>query len=113
MARPYKNKPVTSTPKVEDEKFEEILDISDPNERSAELAKFDLTEGQKTVAQEAAREDFLEAPVVDEKVEAKPLSTKAQNLLDELDAKGVSVVYPSDFAKWDDATWQRLEKLNK
>jgi hypothetical protein len=45
--------------------------------------------------------------------EVKPLNNRAQKLIDELTAKGISVPYPSDFDKWDVDTFQRIEKLNK
>lgn len=45
--------------------------------------------------------------------EVKPLTNRAQKLVDELTAKNIIVPYPSDFSKWDDAFYARLEKLNK
>lgn len=115
MARPY-NKNTPSTVKATTEKFEEVLDIKEPNERSTELAKLELTEAQKDTAEIAARRDFLNGGVdVSEEVvveEPKP-NKRAEKLLAELEGKNISVNYPSDFSKWDEATYQRLEKLNK
>lgn len=99
-----------------DDNFEQVLTISDANERSEELAKLDLTEGQKDAAVRAARKDFLEGGLENDVVaepEVKPLNNRAQKLIDELTAKGISVPYPSDFSKWDDATFERIEKLNR
>ncbi len=118
MARPRKNtnKPVASKEAVQNEEFEKALEIDEPNERSSALAEIDLTEDQKKTAEIAARKDFLNGNVGQEEVvesDTKPLNKRAQKLLDDLNQKGVNVVYPSDFANWDDATFERLEKLNK
>lgn len=100
-----------------DDTFEQVLNIPDANERSEELAKLDLTDGQKDAAVRAARRDFLEGGsednLVAEETEVKPLNNRAQKLIDELSAKGIYTPYPSDFSKWDDATFERIEKLNK
>lgn len=108
MARP-KNTVPTATD------FDEALKIDDANERSSELAKLDLTEGQKAAAQDAARKDFLDGGriIEDEPTETKPLTSRSQKLIDELNSKGINVGYPSDQSKWTDATYARLEKLNK
>jgi len=108
-----KNKPVDTKP-VDADTLSDVLTIPDPNERSAELAKLELTEAQKDLAQDAAKEDFLGDDVVEEDVpEVEKPNKRAQKLLDELEGKGVAVSYPSNFSKWDEATYQRLEKLNK
>lgn len=99
-----------------DDNFEQVLTIPDANERSEALAELDLTEGQKGAAVRAARKDFLEGGAentIATEEEVTPLSRRAQKLIDELTAKGISVPYPSDFSKWDDATFERIEKLNK
>ena len=52
-------------------------------------------------------------PTVFPEEEVAPLSRRAQKLIDELTAKGIYTPYPSDFSKWDDTTFARIEKLNK
>ena len=52
-------------------------------------------------------------PTIFPEEEVAPLSRRAQKLIEELTAKGISVPYPSDFSKWDDVTFARIEKLNK
>ena len=117
MAYNKKAKPVVRpTREAEPELFKEVLEIDDANERSEALAELDLTEGQKDAAQVAARKDFLDGGVTNEltkEEEVKPLNNRAQKLVDELTAKNIIVPYPSDFSKWDAATFERLEKLNK
>ena len=109
-SKPVKNEEATP------EEFKTILDIDDPNERAEALAEATLSEGQKDAAQVAAKEDFLGGDVqgeLFEEEEVKQPNAKAQKLLDELQAKGVAVSYPTDFSKWDASTYERLEKLNK
>lgn len=102
------------TSQISSEEFKEILDIDNPNERAEALSEATLSEGQKDAAQDAAKEDFLGGKVEEAEEDTnKPLDNKAQKLIDELTAKGVSVSYPTDFSKWDASTYERLEKLNK
>lgn len=42
-----------------------------------------------------------------------PLDNRAQKLIDSLTDKNIIVPYPSDFSKWSDEFYARLEKLNK